>query len=149
MNSYFNELFPYHTVHTFLPWSFEDFTELVMKSPGVWHHVYWGNYNFEINFTMSVGLEEPTFIPYETMSVLYWNNGDLKQWTSKHSKNAKINIESAYLSVWHNRPLWPKASLYSDLVGWFERRSIAHTGISDQGTSGLAAYNIWSADFNP
>ena len=30
--SYFNELFPYHTVHTFLPWSFEDFAELLMKS---------------------------------------------------------------------------------------------------------------------
>jgi hypothetical protein len=118
-----------------------------MKFRGVWHHVYWGNYNFEINVTMSVGLEEPTFIPYEAMSVLCCNNGNLKQWTSKHSKNAKINIEIAYLSVWHNRPLRPKSSLYSDLVGWFERLFIAHTGISDQGTSGLAAYNMRSADF--
>jgi len=49
-----------------------------MKSPGVCHHVYWGNYTFEINVIMSEQLE-PNFIQYEAMSVLYLNNEDLKQ----------------------------------------------------------------------
>jgi hypothetical protein len=89
---------------------------------------------------------EPNFIEYEAISVLYRNNGDLKQRTSKHT-NAKIIIESAYLSVWHKRPLWPKASLLSDLVDSFERCSITPSGISGHGTSGLAAYNMSPADF--
>lgn len=62
-------------------------------------------------------------------------------------KNTKINIKSAYLSVWHNRPLWPKASLLSDLVDSFERHSITSSGISGHDTSGLAAYNMRPADF--
>lgn len=68
--SYFNYLFPYHTVHTSLSWSFEDFTELLMKSNGVWHHVYWGNYNFELNVAMSVQLQ-PNCIQFEAVCVLY------------------------------------------------------------------------------
>jgi hypothetical protein len=60
-----------------------------MKSPGVWHHVYWGNCNFEMNITMSEQLE-PNFIEYEAISVLYRNNGDLKQRTSKHTKTPKL-----------------------------------------------------------
>ena len=71
-------VFPYHTANTFLLWLFVVFTEQLMKSPGVWHHVYWGNYSSQINVIMSVELE-PNFTRYEAMSVVYRNNRDLKQ----------------------------------------------------------------------
>jgi len=62
-------------------------------------------------------------------------------------QTTKINIEIAYLSVWHNTPLWSKASILSDLVDSFERRSTATSGISDHGTRGLAAYHMGPGGF--
>jgi hypothetical protein len=64
--------------------------------------------------------------------------------TSKTTKNI---IDSEYLSVWHNRPLWPKAFLSPDLVDSFEGDSRTSSDISGHGTRGLTTYKMRPADF--